>query len=189
MTIRIRLILLVALALAQMGVPGALIYRHESVLHEGKAFKFRVAPVDPYDAFRGRFVALAFERTDAPAPPELSGRRGRAWARITGGPDGFAQFEEVTARKPVSGDFVEVRLTYVYQGRAHFRLPFDRFYMEESAAPEAEQALWRRTPGQVGRRMVYVVVRILDGQAVTEQLFLDGVPIAQYLRENSPARF
>ena len=55
-------------AVAQLTVPAWMIVSHERTLLTGKVFKFRTAPVDPYDAFRGRYVR-ACNRTDAVADP------------------------------------------------------------------------------------------------------------------------
>jgi len=188
MSAKVRLALMVVLALAQLAVPGTIIAIHESVLRLGKPYKFRVAPVDPYDAFRGRYVALGFARTQAPAAPGMENQRGPAWARVVEEPDGFAGFAEVAPKPAAEGDWIKVMISYAYRGTANFRLPFDRFYMEESAAPEAERALWRRSWRQRTSQEAYVVVRIRGGRAVVEQLFLAGVPIAEYLKQNPPEK-
>src|SRR5205085_8475834 len=56
-----RLIVFVLVALAQLAAPGSLIWKRENTLRKGSVWKFRTAPVDPVDAFRGRYVALQFE--------------------------------------------------------------------------------------------------------------------------------
>lgn len=55
------LALLVVLAAAQLAVPASMIVQRETVLTQGRVYKFKTAPVDPVDAFRGRYVALRFE--------------------------------------------------------------------------------------------------------------------------------
>jgi uncharacterized membrane-anchored protein len=52
------LMLFAVLSFFQLGMPVWMIANREMTLRDGKQFRFRVAPVDPYDAFRGRFVAL-----------------------------------------------------------------------------------------------------------------------------------
>lgn len=72
--------LLVLLCVIQLAVPAFMIVRREHALSMGRAFKFRTAPVDPYDAYRGRYVALNFEAATVkgvPPPPEAQdGQRG-----------------------------------------------------------------------------------------------------------------
>ena len=44
--------------LAYLYIPSSLIYRYEKISTEGTVFRFCPQPVDPYDAFRGRYVRL-----------------------------------------------------------------------------------------------------------------------------------
>ena len=60
-------ILFAAAVVAQWAAPLSMIFRSERVLSGGQAFKFKTAPVDPVDAFRGRYIALNF---DVAAPIE-----------------------------------------------------------------------------------------------------------------------
>ena len=52
-----RLMLMIALIglAAQFGVMGHMIIRRELTLRRGRVCRFLTAPVDPYDAFRGRY--------------------------------------------------------------------------------------------------------------------------------------
>ena len=45
----------------QLAVPAWMIVDHERTLAKGQLFKFRTRPVDPADAFRGRYVWLSLE--------------------------------------------------------------------------------------------------------------------------------
>ena len=49
------------LCVAQLGVILFQIVNYERILKEGEVFYFKVLPLDPYDAFRGRYVSLRFE--------------------------------------------------------------------------------------------------------------------------------
>jgi hypothetical protein len=51
--------------------------------------------------------------------------------------------------------------------------------MNEHLAPEAERA-YAETAGEEGIE-AYAVVRVLDGHGVIEELYLDGVPVREYL--------
>ena len=53
-------LLFIPIGLAQLAVPGWMIYKHESVMREGAVYKFRTAPIDPRDPFRGEYVVLDF---------------------------------------------------------------------------------------------------------------------------------
>ena len=178
--------LFIAVATVQLAVPVSQIWQHEEILRTGRAYKFRTAPVDPYDAFRGRYVALGFDGTAAPVRAgDLLKYRQSAYARITEGADGFARFPELSVAPPADGDYVRVECIWGSPTNMNFRLPFDKFFMEESAAPRAEQAYW-----QLGNRRgqtnttTYAVVRIKGGRGVIEDLYLNGQPVRQYLAEH-----
>jgi hypothetical protein len=55
---------------------------------------------------------------------------------------------------------------------------FNRYYMNESAAPAAEQR-YRESLGPNRPDRAWVTVRVRDGVGVIEGLFVDGVPIEQ----------
>lgn len=56
-----RWLLFALLCVAQWAVPLAMVQRAERTLSEGTAYRFRTAPVDPADPFRGRYVTLDFD--------------------------------------------------------------------------------------------------------------------------------
>ncbi|MBD3853743.1 MAG: GDYXXLXY domain-containing protein [Acidobacteria bacterium] len=76
---RLRLALFTVVALVQLTVAGGAIVRSELALRTGEAFRFRIQPVDPVDAFRGRYVAIRFAIANPnPVPltrPSRSGTR------------------------------------------------------------------------------------------------------------------
>lgn len=178
--------LFVALAIVQIAVPSGQIMKHEDILRTGKVYKFRTAPVDPYDAFRGRYVALNFADTVAIL------RRGekieyRASAYVTLQKDeaGFVKFGEISGVPPVSGDYLRVKYLYASGTdgtKADFRLPFDKFFMEETKAPRAEAAYIKH--GNRRDRTIdntYVIVRVKGGRGVIEDLYIADQPILDFL--------
>ena len=181
--------LFVTVAVVQLAVPVSQIWRHEDVLATGHAYKFRTPPVDPSDAFRGRYVALQFAGTAAPVRlgDKLEYRQ-RAYVRLGEGADGFAQFKELSAAPPATGDYLRVNFPYGSSTNMTFSLPFDRFYMEESAAPRAESA-YREFGNRRGHTndQTYVMVRVKGGRAVIENLFIKDKPARQFLEEQRTA--
>ena len=85
----------------------------------------------PYDAFRGRYVALQF----AVASSSDYNIHRKVWVRFEADEKGFAKIKEV-CKTPLDGDGVVMAISR--GGKLHF--PFDRFYMEVKAAPKAEAA-------------------------------------------------
>jgi uncharacterized membrane-anchored protein len=178
--------LFVALAAVQLAVPVGQIWEHEDILRTGRPYKFRTAPVDPSDAFRGRYVALGFDGTAAPvrAGDELRYRQ-PAYVQIAEGADGFARFRELSVTPPSDGDYVRVECSWGSPPNMNFRLPFDKFFMEESAAPKAEQA-YRQLGNRRGQtnELTYALVRIKGGRGVIEDLYVAGQPVRRYLAEH-----
>ena len=172
------------IALVQLALPAMRIRLYEQTLREGRAFKFRTAPVDPYDAFRGRYVALRFEAGDAvwgEKEPATYGKK--IFALVEIGPDGFARFTSASPNLPESGDWLEAKASYpVNDKNVGVQVPFDRFYMTEKLAPKAEQA-YREHSANRGERDAWAIVRILNGLGVIEQVFVGDKPLAEAARQ------
>lgn len=178
-------LLFAVVAAVQLAVPGTLIFRHELALRTGQPYKFKTAPVDPYDAFRGRYVALNFEQRAAPGVAGEKLERGqKVCAHLEVDKDGFAKITRVTRRPPADKPYLRVHVLYGDVGNISFELPFNRYYMEEHAAPAAEQAYWQNNRrGQP--EPAYAFVRIRAGVGVIENLYVAGKPIAEVIRKSA----
>jgi uncharacterized membrane-anchored protein len=154
-------------------------------LRTGKVYKFRTAPVDPYDAFRGKYVALSYASAAAPVKNgDNIPFQSIAYASLSQDENGFARFGELSVNPPLTGDYLRVEHQFTeLNDKAHFRLPLDRFYMEESKAPQAEQA-YRRYGNRGGQTKAptYVAVRVKNGRGVIEDLFINDQPIREFLK-------
>lgn len=196
---------------AQFGVLGYMIIRHELTLRHGVVCRFLTAPVDPYDAFRGRYVALALAGAELGAHySERAFARGqRVYAVICEGTNGYNTIERFAPQAEAGAVCIRTRVedcwedyrhvpastngttqagqaqrsTYVPTGRyrVRCRLPFDRYYMDEKLVPEAERAY--RDANSGGRQDGVAVVRVWRGQAVIEDLEVGGRPIRELARE------
>ena len=187
MKTRLLLGLLGLAILAQLAAPASMILRRERVLARGQAFKFRTAPVDPYDAFRGRYVALRFDRTAVALPPGRDFARGqKVHALLAEGEDGFAFFRELRRERPGTEPYLTTTIQYMSGTNAFLALPFERFYMDEYEAPEAERVVWRNSVRS--NQNAYVQVRIEQGFGVIEDLYVAGTPIRTYLEQNPAPR-
>lgn len=178
------LLFLLGLAVAlQLAAPASMILRRERVLAHGQAFKFRTAPVDPYDAFRGRYVALGFDQRSVDAPPGHDFARGQTvHAVLAVDAEGFADFAEIRRDRPETEPYLTVKIQYVSGNQIQLRLPFDRFYMDEYEAPAAERAY--RQNSVRSNRNAYIQARIAKGFGVIEDLYVDGSPIREHLAQN-----
>jgi len=136
-----------------------------NILRTGEEYKFRVFPIDPYDAFRGRYVSL-----NTNTGQEIYGNG--KYGLIAVDEDGFARIASTTNEKPVSDPYVKSI------SRSWFVLPITRYYMEEKLAPRAELLAWQRGPGEEA----YVTVRVKNGDLIISGLYIDGEAIEDILR-------
>lgn len=171
-----RLIVFLLVAFAQLAVPASLIWKREQTLGRGRVWKFRTAPVDPVDVFRGRYVALRFDvETQEISPPPNASYSDKVFITLKANAEGFAEIDQLFATKPAGDDFIEAHLS----GKT-VTLPFDKYWVTERDAPAAETAY--RNLSRRGNQNAFVTVRVFRGDAAIEQLYLDNLPLREYLR-------
>lgn len=180
---RVVMVCLALMVAAQLGVLGAMIARRELVLATGTPFKFRTAPVDPYDAFRGKYVALNFESTSGACDAGAQFEPGqRVYASLVVETNGFARLDRVTPVPPEHGLYIGVDFRHRQSETvAVVALPFDRFYLEERMAPRAE--VLYREHSRAANRDAWALVRVRSGLAVIEDLYIGGRPMADLIQE------
>jgi uncharacterized membrane-anchored protein len=175
---RLRLPLVLLFGLLQLAVPVHRIIDRETTLREGTPWRFRTAPVDPADAFRGNYLALGFENVQAVVPKGLEVNRGdHVVVPLLRDAQDFARFGEVRTSPPAAGDWLRVRVSWDFEDlgvhTAHLDLPFDRFYLDERLAPQAEAA-FAALRNSSGARPAWALVRVRDGDAVLEDVLVGG---------------
>jgi len=170
--------------LAQNGLPASMLVRRAETLRDGRVWKFKTAPVDPYDAFRGKYVTLRLaEDRVAPAKGFVPDRGKKVYVLLEEDAEGFAHFSGISHEKTGENDCVQARIRYFNNKEIHLDLPIDRYYMEESKAPEAERVY--RQNSRRGEQDAFVAVRILDGFPVIEELYIADTPIREYLEQGA----
>ena len=180
----IKLGLWIALAITQLAVPAWMIVGEERVLRQGRQLKLHTRPVDPADIFRGRYVALAFQIEQVPRERvrgELFDHGDLVYLELREGADGFG---EVVAlhKERTTGDLVlRATVNFITPEMIGVELPFSRYYMDENAAPDAEAAYRAAASDSLN---TWVTVRIHHGRAVLEELYLNGRPVQEFIREH-----
>jgi uncharacterized membrane-anchored protein len=172
------------LAAAQLAIPVTMILRQENILRHGKVYKFEAEPVDPVDVFKGRYVALRFKDVFVRKPSdfEVIGHQ-EVFALLQTDPQGFSRVVSLTRQRPRSDDFIRVSVrSYDWRNeRVYLDFPFRRYYMDENLAPLAENAYRDASRGKPEE--AYVTVRVLNGSAVLEELYLKGRPVRELVLE------
>lgn len=186
---KIKQILFMIIIGAQFMVSGSVISRYESILNKGKLFRFRTAPVDPYDPFRGRYVFLSMEEEtlNFAITSEITdfASNQNVYALLSSDAQGFSVITDLRKDPPESEDYLKVKYLWSWKNKKkgdqiNIQMPFKRFYMNEKLAPGAEAAY--RSNSRREKKDAYAAVRIKDGLAVIEDLYIEGIPVADYVR-------
>lgn len=173
--------LFAVLIILQLGTPFSMIVQRETILKNGERFRFKAVPVDPYDAFRGRYVALRLEKDRLPRPDNLKIETGQTvYAHIYVDRQGNAKFSRITTRPPHDIPYMTAR-ALCWGKEVKLDLPIKRYYMQESIAPQA-QRLYEKQSGQKLNN-VYVLVRLKDGLAVIEGLYVGSQRIEDAIKQ------
>ena len=177
-------------ALAQWLLPLSGIWQHERVIARGVPVRIRCTAPDPYDPFRGRYLAVRPEGTQVPEPEGMPERGAvPVWATLVADADGLSRIESLSL-EPVAGPTV-VRLQARWQrwnqdgDTVVVEWPFDRFYVNERLAPDADKLVAERFRG--GEKPV-AEIRLLDGRAVLTDVLVDGVSIRDVVKRRAAAR-
>lgn len=189
--------LLALLAVLQLAATGSSIYKYETTLRDGALYRIPTEGFDPADAFRGRYVAVRPTIVMLnPIPTETQDLLQRisggvlAYVVLATDDRGFARAATVTMHPPPQGDYLTI-------GQAWPRWPqnpqpgtanspigynlvfaFDRYYMNDAAAPQAQQRLTDAI-GRNSETRAWLNVRVKNGVGVIEGLFVSGVPIEE----------
>ncbi len=128
------------MCIAQISIPVKVIWDAEYVIDNGEEYKFRTEPIDPSDPFRGKYITLSF-KSDAMTDTTNWQAGEPVNVKFDRDADGFAVPVSITRETP-EAPYLHTKIQYTLAGNppmAYFNLPFDRFYLEESKASDAEQ--------------------------------------------------
>ena len=154
------LVLISVLIAVQLLVPAYMIWNKYDIIRTGEEYIFSVSPVDPYDAFRGRYVSFWID-----AEVNQKGKYGIL--EVDDG--GFAHIKNVTDIKPDGNAYLKDK------DDGYFNVPIDRYYMDEKIAPVAESLA-----NEFGDELAaYVTVRVKNGNCVVTGLYADGKRIEE----------
>ncbi len=173
----ILIVVFIIVSLVQLAVPANMIYKYQHILTFGKEFKFKIAPVDPSDPFRGKFVRLRME-ADNVRVDSLNDWQSKEviYLKIETQPDGFVRVFDLSREKPqMGGDFIKARVDYETDNSVVIEYPFNKYYLEESKAPEAERLYFKASRDTANAS--FVTVNVMDGGAVLKDLIIKGKSI------------
>jgi len=177
--------LFVIMCLAQWLVPGKMIYDSETVIVEGTTYKFKTQPIDPSDPFRGKYITLNFDATSILLADSDRWESGEdVYITFTSDSAGFAKASGIFREPPDSEAFLKTSVNYfnTYNHfEVFFNIPFDRFYLEESKASQAEQLYWQAQSDTT--QVAYGLVTIGKGQAVLTDVMINDKSVVDIINE------
>jgi len=183
---RTKFIFLTLLSAVQLIFLGDIMFDYETLAMKGRIYKFEIAPIDPNDPFRGKYINLSFEADDFPGPyPKNFMEQSTLCLAISEDAEGFAYVSSVSNDVPKKGDYIRINSDQIHKsyGREkglHIDFPFERFYIEENKASRAEQSLRQRAiEGEV--LQAYAEIAISQGKAGLIDVKLNDVPLNIWL--------
>ena len=180
---KLRLLIFLLVAMVQIAVPASMIWKRQRTLSEGRIWKFRTAPVDPVDAMRGRYLSLRFEMEEFPYSLPLPYKE-TVYIKLKQDADGFAAVDQVNQTPTAGDDVVQAESLGDYQEKGRVKFSFDRLWVTEANAPAAEKAYAEHSRRE--KIDAYATVRVHNGDAGIEELFIAGQPLREYLRAHPP---
>jgi uncharacterized membrane-anchored protein len=178
---KIKLILFITLCIVQLSIPAYIVLKNEITINNGIEFKFKCSPVDPYDIFRGRYVAIGVEVFDRQNIPQSDlaylEKAGTIYALIDTDNEGFAFIKSLTSYKPQSN--INYLKLYVNKYK-YINNPFTKFFMNQEKAPKAEKIyrdnLWEKDA------KTYITVKIKNGKGTITGLYIDDKSIYELIK-------
>jgi uncharacterized membrane-anchored protein len=166
----------------QLFVPAQMVYQQEDALDTGTPYKFKTQPLDPSDPFRGKFIVLNYEIDSFETEENWDLYNGPIYVYLKTDTEGFAAVKTVRKTKiNTSDDYIIVESKHNYGKTINFDLPFNRFYMNENKAYDAEISVRKAQIDTT--KICYGLVFVKDGAAVLENVFIDDLPIQEFVKE------
>lgn len=179
-------ILFIAVAVAQLFVPAQMIFNQESIITNGTAYKFKTQPVDPSDPYRGKYINLNYEQNSFITTDTVWDRKDKVYVYLETDSLGFAKVNAVSKTLVnLDKDFFIAEVVWYNKKdqKLNFNLPFNRYYMEETKAYDAEVAV-RNSQRDSIKNNTYALVYIKNGEAVLSDVVINGISIKEYVEKD-----
>lgn len=188
---KLLLVTFCVVALIQLYVPAKMIFDSEDVLTTGKEFKFKTEPIDPNDPFRGKYITLRFEENHMEQLIDTNWVANQdIYVELIRDVDGYAKIKTISKTEPSNTeDYVKSKVNYYSQFNekvVYIDYPFERYYMEETKAPDAEIAY--RESARDTSQNTYALVNIKKGQAVLKDVFINEISIKTIVAQQQASK-
>lgn len=172
-------LLLLGIFFIQLYVPASLVFESERAYALGREYRMELAPIDPEDPFRGKYLVLRFKENTYTVPANSSFQQDQQ-VFVLMRPDnlGYLKIENVGSVYSEMPNLVAIPATIQFisevegQKQLVLEYPFSRFYMDEFRAPEVEKQVQNALRDSSGRS--YGLIGVREKQALLKDVMLNG---------------
>ena len=177
-------ILFILVVLIQLFVPLNITFEHKNILKNGKEYKFEVAPIDPTDPFRGKYITLRYKNNTFMVKNYVSWKRNDdVYVLFSTDNKGFAKIKSISKKKPGNNKFY-LKSTIIYLNYINKEIiinyPFNRYYIGEYKAKKTEE-IYRKYLND-STKTIYALVKIKNGKAVIKDIRVNKKSIKQLFK-------
>lgn len=180
-------ILFILVAFVQLAIPAQMIFNQEAVLQKGIVYKFKTRPIDPSDPFKGKYITLNFDINNFKTKDTLWERNQDVFVYLATDSLGYAKIDTVSKEVLLnnSKDYVKAKANWYskYSKSVTIRFPFNKYYMKETKAYNAELAVIERQRDSLPNN-THALVYVNKGEAVLDDVIIDDMSIKDYVEKN-----
>ena len=179
------IVIFVLTVLFQLIISFHTISLRNEVMKKGKHLILKTMPVDPYDAFRGKYIHLNYDLTrvnKVESSEKLRRRQNQIYVTFKKDSTGYSIIDKVSLMKPEDNMFYLEAIGYhntsMGTDSVAVSLLNKRFYMEEFKAEKAEK---KYLQAHRNKKDAFVTMKIYKGKGIIENLFIEGKNISDYI--------
>lgn len=176
------IVLFAVMVVAQWFVPMSMVYETEDTRIHGKRFRFETQPIDPTDPFRGKYITLnytlsTYETNTTGWEDEMD-----VYVTVASDTNEIARMVEVSHTPPENTtSYFKAKVDGHNANTLFISFPFERFYLEESKAADAE-TLYNDNNRDENRKPAYAEVYILSGKTYLTDVKIDGESVVDIVK-------
>ena len=183
-------ILFILLVLFQVYVPASIVFNQERIYFAGATYKMQLAPIDPNDPFRGKYIILSFRENITKLPEDSKLEEGKTvYVVMKPGKNDFLAIDSIASEfKSVKAPAVCIKasigsISETSNGykEAHIDYPFTRFYVEESKASEAEQRYLKAANDT--NSLSYGLLSVYNENVLVNDVIINGESLLSGIRK------
>jgi len=181
-----KIVFFIAIA-ALIALPLYFILRSENMLADKEnIYRFRPTRlIDPGDVLRGDYLVIDFPRFVEYKGEGNTGRGAEAYVVVENDSAGYAHFMYVTDEKPSTSNYFTTKIqgNRTRSESVWIDVPFEKYFLNEDNAKLAEK-LYEIEIRDTGTNM-YIEVAIADGESLLKDIYVDSIPLNQFLNKLS----